>query len=116
MNKNKLSLIKSKPQLSLIKSKIVSQIESKTGIRETADVNDWDHGGRSYAAMGGFLTQMCTRGNHNGIGYARGRRRRCSMSVKWEGFHVRGPQSGSLKMSLVPTDWQVRVFDPSDLV
>ena len=44
----KLSQIKSKPQLSLIKSTIVSQIESKVVTRKTADANERANDGGSY--------------------------------------------------------------------
>ena len=58
--------------------------------------------------MGGLLTQQCSaRGDRDGGGYARGRRRSRghSVSVRQEGFHVMGPCSGgSLGASFVLTD------------
>ena len=43
-------------------------------------------------------------------------RRRRSVSVKQEGFHVTGTRRGSLGASLVSEDWRVRVFWSSGLL
>ena len=51
--------------MSLIKSKIMSQIESKTVTIETADADDGYHGGRSDASMVRIVLQQCYRGNHD---------------------------------------------------
>ena len=78
-----------KKQLSLIKSKFVSQIGSKTVTRETTNANYGAHSGVPNAEMGGLVTQRCDCGDQNGGGDVQGhrrsrsRRRRRSVSVKW---------------------------------
>ena len=70
--------------------------------------------------MGGIVTWRCDCGNQEGGRYAQVRihRRRCrrSVSVKWAGFHVTGPRSGSLGASFVSADLKVRVLWSSGIV
>ena len=93
----KSSLIKSKPQLSLIKLTIVSRISSITVTSKTDDSNYWAHGGGSDVAMGGLIVQLYAGGDHDGGGDSRGRRRihtrsrSCCVFVNRAGFHVTEP-------------------------
>ena len=55
-------------KLSLIKSRIMSQIESKTVTRETDSDDDRDHGGVSDAEIGSPVMRRCDCGNRDSIG------------------------------------------------
>ena len=56
--------------MNLIKSRIVSQIGSKTVISKTAYTNDGANSGRSDAPIGGFVTRRYACGNFDGGGDA----------------------------------------------
>ena len=65
--------------------------------------------------MGGLLIQRCS-SHSNCYGSIGAWGRRLSVSTKRAGFHVTGPRRGSLGVSFLLSDWQVRVFCLSGFV